>query len=130
MSGFDQLQATVAQAEMVQKSQPPGKVAGGRKTGVIVGVHGTDVFVEVPGGRSQGVLPLQQFEGRKPVVGETVEFDIDHYDSANGLLILTREGSTQVVHDWSQVTYGMVVEARVTGTNKNKTGANRPHPSS
>jgi small subunit ribosomal protein S1 len=120
MGDFD-VTRTVAQAETVQKPGAPGK-AGGRKTGVIVGVHNNDVFVEVPGGRSQGVLPLQQFEGRKPVVGESVEFDIDHYDAANGLLILTREGSTQVVHDWSQVAYGMIVEARVTGTNKNKTG--------
>ena len=120
MGDFD-VTKTVAEAETVQKPGAPGK-AGGRKTGVVVGIHGSDVFVEVPGGRSQGVLPLQQFEGRKPAIGESVEFDIDHYDAANGLLILTREGSTQVVHDWSQVTYGMIVEARVTGTNKNKTG--------
>jgi len=121
MGDFD-VTKTVAQVETVQKPRAAGTVGGGKKTGVIVGVHGNDVFVEVPGGRSQGVLPLQQFEGRKPVVGEPVEFDIDHYDAADGLLILTREGSTQVVHDWSQVTYGMIVEARVTGTNKNKTG--------
>jgi small subunit ribosomal protein S1 len=120
MGDFD-VTKTVAQAETVQKPGAPGK-AGGKKTGVVVGIHGNDVFVEVPGGRSQGVLPLQQFDGRKPVKGETVEFDIDHYDAANGLLVLTREGSTQVVHDWSQVAYGMIVEARVTGTNKNKTG--------
>ncbi len=68
------------------------------------------------------MLPLQQFVGRKPTAGESVEFDIERYDAANGLLVLTREGSTQAVHDWSQVTYGMIVEARVTGTNKNKTG--------
>lgn len=121
MQGFD-VAASVAQTENVQKPQAPAKSASGRKVGVIVGVHGNDVFVEVPGGRSQGVLPLQQFEGRKPVVGESVEFDIDHYDSANGLLILTREGSAQTVQDWSQITYGLIVEARVTGTNKNKTG--------
>jgi small subunit ribosomal protein S1 len=121
MGDFD-VTKTVAQAETVQKPQAAGKGPGGKKVGVVVGVHGNDVFVEVPGGRSQGVLPLQQFEGRKPVVGESVEFDIDHYDAANGLLVLTREGSAQVVHDWSQVAYGMIVEARVTGTNKNKTG--------
>lgn len=121
MGDFD-VTKTVAAVENVQKPRAAGTVGGGKKVGVIVGVHGNDVFVEVPGGRSQGVLPLQQFEGRKPSVGESVEFDIDHYDSANGLLILTREGSTQVVHDWSQVTYGMIVEAKVTGTNKNKTG--------
>jgi small subunit ribosomal protein S1 len=121
MGDFD-VSKTVAAVEHVHKPRAAGTVGGGKKVGVIVGVHGNDVFVEVPGGRSQGVLPLQQFEGRKPSIGESVEFDIDHYDSANGLLILTREGATQVVHDWSQVVYGMVVEAKVTGTNKNKTG--------
>ena len=120
MSGFD-VSATVAQAETQQKPQAPGAPKS-RKVGVIVGVHGKDVFVEVPGGRSQGVLPIQQFEGRTPVVGESVEFDIERYDAANGLLVLTREGSTQVVTDWSQVAYGMIVEAKVTGTNKNETG--------
>ena len=118
MGDFD-VTKTVAQAETAHK---PQGAARGKKSGIIVGVHGNDVFVEVPGGRSQGVLPLLQFEGRKPVIGETVEFDIDHSDAADGLLILTREGSTQVVHDWSQVVYGMIVEAKVTGTNKNKTG--------
>jgi small subunit ribosomal protein S1 len=120
MRGFD-VEATVSQAETVQKPQPM-KAASGRRVGVVVGIHGNDVFVEVPGGRTQGVLPLQQFEGRKPVIGESVEFDIDHYDAANGLLILTREGAAQPVQDWSQVTPGLIVEARVTGTNKNKTG--------
>ncbi|MBN9521769.1 S1 RNA-binding domain-containing protein [bacterium] len=122
MAGFD-VSATVAQAETQQTAKPAGtQPAKGRKVGVIVGVHGKDVFVEVPGGRSQGVLPIQQFEGRTPVIGESVEFDIERYDAANGLLVLTREGSAQVVTDWSQVAYGMIVEAKVTGTNKNKTG--------
>ncbi|MCS6863487.1 MAG: S1 RNA-binding domain-containing protein [Gemmataceae bacterium] len=120
MRGFD-VESTVAQAETVQKPQPL-KATSGRRVGVVVGIHGHDVFIEVPGGRTQGVLPLQQFEGRKPAIGESVEFEIDHYDAANGLLILTREGAAQPVQDWSQVTPGLIVEARVTGTNKNKTG--------
>jgi small subunit ribosomal protein S1 len=115
MAGFD-VQATVVQEE----KQP--RPAGARKKGRIVGVHGKDVFVEVPGGRSQGVLPIQQFEGQTPKIGDEVEFDIERYDAGDGLLILTREGSAQVVTDWSGVAYGMIVEARVTGTNKNKTG--------
>jgi small subunit ribosomal protein S1 len=120
MQGFD-VAAAVAQKESVQKPQPQ-KSASGRRVGVVISVHGNDVFVDVPGGRGQGVLPLQQFEGRKPAIGESVEFDIDHFDSANGLLVLTREGAAQVVQDWSQVSQGLIVEARVTGTNKNKTG--------
>ncbi len=121
MTGFS-VESTVAQTENIQKPQAAGTIPGQRRKGRIVGIHGKDVFVEVPGGRSQGVLPLQQFEGRTPAMGEEVEFDVERYDPANGLLILTREGSAQMVTDWSSVAMHMIVEARITGTNKNKTG--------
>lgn len=122
MAGFD-VSSTVVQDEAQQKPRAAGAPApGGRKKGRIVGIHGKDVFVEVPGGRSQGVLPIQQFEDAPPRIGDEVEFDVERYDSANGLLVLTREGSTQVVTDWSGLAYGMMIEAKVTGTNKNKTG--------
>src|SRR5262249_46374221 len=39
------------------------------------------------------------------------------YDQDNGLLLLTRQGAAVDV-DWSSVAVGMIVEARVTGTNK------------
>ena len=118
--GFD-VDTAVAQTETQQKPQGAG-APGQRKKGRIISIHGKDVFVDVPGGRSQGVLPLEQFEGRTPKIGEEVEFDIERFDSANGLLVLTREGAAQVVTDWSSVALHMVIEARVTGTNKNKTG--------
>lgn len=123
MSGFS-VESTVAQAETMQKARPLGttQAPGGKKKGRVVGIHGKDVFVDVPGGRSQGVLPIQQFEGRTPQIGDEVEFEVERYDGANGLLVLTMEGSAQTVTDWSSVAYGMIVEARVTGTNKNKTG--------
>jgi small subunit ribosomal protein S1 len=89
----------------------------GRKQGKVLSVHGKDVFVEVPGGRSQGVLPLEQFPDGPPKPGATVEITIEGYDSANGLLILTRQGAA-VAADWSSVAEGMVVEARVIETNK------------
>ena len=125
----DELNAAMAGAGDLKGSleapqpRPAGPtVPGQRKKGTIVGIHGKDVFVDVPGGRSQGFLPLQQFEGQTPKIGDDVEFDIEGYDPANGLLKLTREGAAQVVTDWSSVAYGMIVEARVTDLNKNKTG--------
>ena len=121
MAGFS-IEKEVAQTETRQKPQAAGGVPGQRKKGRIVGIHGKDVFVEVPGGRSQGVLPLQQFEGRTPAIGEEVEFEVERYDGANGLLVLTREGAAQTVTDYSSIALHMIVEARVTGTNKNKTG--------
>jgi len=118
MAGFD-VTTTVAVEE--QKTAAP-MAATKRKSGTIVGIHGKDVFVEVPGGRSQGVLPIQQFEDKPPRIGDTVEFEVERFDNANGLLILTREGSTQVVQDWSGLAYGTFIEVKVTGTNKNKSG--------
>jgi small subunit ribosomal protein S1 len=94
----------------------PGEPAA-RKKGRVVAIHGGDVFVDVPGGRSQGYLPLEQFEEGPPAVGSEVEVDIEGYDQANGLLRLTRKGAAIAV-DWSSVAQGQVVEARVTGTNK------------
>lgn len=89
----------------------------GRKQGRIVSIHGGDVFVDVPGGRSQGVLSIEQFGDTPPKVGDVVDISIEGYDQANGLLILTRQGAA-VVADWNTVAEGMIVEARVLETNK------------
>jgi small subunit ribosomal protein S1 len=80
-------------------------------------VHGPDVFVSIPGGRSDGVLPIMQFPDGPPAVGTEVEVDIEGYDPQSGLLVLTRKGAVQHT-DWSSVAVGMIVEARVTATNK------------
>ena len=97
------------------KTQTEGQAPG--KKGKIISIHGPDVFVEVPGGRSQGVLPLAQFPEGPPKLGTEVDIHIEGYDSANGLLILTRRGAA-VVADWSSIAVGQTVEARVTGVNK------------
>ncbi len=81
-------------------------------------MHGGDVFVEVPGGRSEGVLSIMQFPEGVPAIGSEVEVDIEGYDSANGLLRLTRLGAAQTVTNYSSVSLGMTVEARVIETNK------------
>jgi small subunit ribosomal protein S1 len=103
-----------------EERRVPGAPPGGppaRKKGKVVAIHGADVFVDVPGGRSQGFLPMDQFEEGRPEIGSEVEVDIEGYDPANGLLRLTRRGAAIAV-DWSSVAQGQVVEARVTGTNK------------
>ncbi len=88
-----------------------------RKQGKILRIHGQDVFVDVPGGRSQGMLTMDQFPDGPPKEGDVVEFSIEGFDPENSLLILSRKGAA--VHaDWSNVAEGMVVEARVTATNK------------
>ena len=89
----------------------------GRKQGKVLSVHGQDVFVEVPGGRSQGVLPVEQFPDGPPKPGTAVDVSIEGYDPANGLLLLSRRGAA-VVADWSSIAEGMTVEAHVIETNK------------
>jgi len=99
------------------RGRPQTAEAGppGRKKGKILRIHGKDVFVEVPGGRSQGVLPMEQFPEGPPQVGDEVEVTIE--GAEDGLLLLSRKGAA--VHaDWDSVAEGMVVEARVTETNK------------
>lgn len=118
MSGFDSEIAKDTQAakeESIAKANAPKEV-GGRKKGRVLSIHGADVFIDVPGGRSQGVMNVSQFE-TKPKVGDEVEFAVEGYDGANGVLKLTKSGSAQRV-DWSSVQIGQTVEARVTGTNK------------
>lgn len=89
----------------------------GPKKGRVVAVHGGDIFVNIPGARSQGVIPVTQFPEGTPAVGSEIEVHVDRYDESNGLLLLTRKGAA--VHaDWSNVAAGMTVEARVTATNK------------
>ncbi|MCI0464697.1 MAG: S1 RNA-binding domain-containing protein [Gemmataceae bacterium] len=115
LAGLDEKQLAGGEAEPPQKEAE--KTAPGRKKGKVHSVHGADVFVDIPGGRSQGVLPLMQFPDGPPAPGTEVDVHIEGYDSANGLLILTRQGAA-VEADWSTVQEGQVVEARVTGTNK------------
>src|SRR6185369_11135863 len=61
--------------------------AGGdqnRKKGKILAIHGPDVFIDVPGGRGQGVMSMMQFGDEPPKIGDEVEFSIEGFDGANG----------------------------------------------
>ncbi|MGA2497217.1 MAG: S1 RNA-binding domain-containing protein [Tepidisphaeraceae bacterium] len=58
----------------------------GMRKGKIISVEKEDVFVDF-GGKSQGVCPLLQF-AEEPKVGQELEFRVDRFDKAEGLLIL------------------------------------------
>jgi small subunit ribosomal protein S1 len=100
-----------------RRPQQAADATQGRKKGKVLSVRGPDVFVEVPGGRTQGVLPVEQFPEGPPAPGAEVEVTIEGYDQANGLLLMSRKGAAMQA-DWSSVAPGMIVEARVTETNK------------
>lgn len=85
------------------------------KKGRIVSLHAKDVFVEL-GSRYQGVISIENF-AEPPKIGQEVEVMVDGYDEANGLLLLSRKGAAVHV-DWSSIATGLVVEAKITATNK------------
>jgi small subunit ribosomal protein S1 len=87
----------------------------GPRKGRVKRVHGKDVFVDV-GGRTQGVMPVLQFEEGAPAIGTELDVNIEGYDP-DGVLILTRRGAV-IEADWNSVAEGMLVECRVTETNK------------
>jgi small subunit ribosomal protein S1 len=97
-----------------RRPKPSGE---GPKKGKVYRVHGGDVFIDLPGGRSQGVLPSTQFPEGVPPIGTEVEVHIDGFDAANGVLLLSRKGAA-VEADWDSVAVGLIVEARVTEVNK------------
>jgi small subunit ribosomal protein S1 len=125
LTGWDleqSLQATTP-PELQASSMVAGNLKPGQTiTGKILAIHGRDVFVDLPGQRYQGVIPLDQFAGRAPVVGEEVHCRLERYDAENGLWQLALQGAAQVVTNWSQLQPQMIVEARVVGVNKQRSG--------
>ncbi len=89
--------------------------AAGLKTGLVVRIHGEDVFVEF-GPKSMGVCPRGQFDN-PPTVGERLEFIVDRYDAKEGLLLLSRRGAVRKA-EWESLEVGQAIEARCTGFNK------------
>jgi len=101
-----------------QAEQADGTVRQELKRGRIAAIQGEDVFVDLPGvdGKSQGVVPLTQFD-RSPRIGSIMDFVVVRHDAEEGLTILSREGA--VAHtNWEQLRRGSVTRARVIGTNK------------
>lgn len=117
MGGVSQKELIVAETSRQARDQAAAGDDQGRKKGRVLSIHGPDVFIDVPGGRSQGVMAMENFPDGPPAIGSEVECTIEGYDGANGLLILSRKWAA-VRADWSTLAEGMIVEARVTDVNK------------
>src|SRR3954454_7387204 len=104
-------------------AQPAGGGAGeqdrkGPKRGRVISVDAAkdEVFVDF-GGKSQGVAAFSQFE-TEPKVGDEMEFHVERYDPAEGLLILNKKGAAQQSVTWESLEIGQIVEGVVTAVNK------------
>ena len=95
---------------------PPPTDGKGRIVGRVVSLHGPDVFVDI-GSKSEGVLPLDEFEpDEPPQVGQMLSLVPQGFDRESGLMRLSlREAKVQA--DLESLCVGDVVKARVTGSN-------------
>ena len=92
------------------------EAAPGMRQGKVVGIRGKVVFVDM-GAKSEGIVPVEQFQGKLPAPGDMIDVNVDHFDTSEGLLILSLKGAA-VQANWENLRKGLVVEARVTKTNK------------
>lgn len=84
----------------------------------IVAIQKDSVFVNV-GARDQGVIPLKQFpEDEPPKVGAEFDAVINRYNKDDGLYEVSLPLAAAEVGDWSSLTKGLIVNAKITGANK------------
>jgi small subunit ribosomal protein S1 len=99
------------------RARPVAGASEGVRVGKVIAVQGDDIFMDL-GGRSEGILPAQQFEDEPlPEVGDTLEVMTEGYNAADGLVVLSRKGAV-LAAAWETLEPGQVVEGRVTGHNK------------
>ncbi len=94
----------------------PAAAEPGMRRGKIIAVDKDQAFVDL-GGKSQGIIPLQQFES-EPQVGQVMDFVVDRYDAREGLLLLNIKGAKATNVNWQTLEIGQIVDAVVTGHNK------------
>ncbi len=119
MAGFDAAAVggpppgAAQSAKPARDSQERGQeISPGLRTGKVIGVRGKSIFVDL-GGKSEGVLPVADYEGDLPQPGASIEVMVERFDPEEGLLILRRKGSA-IDADWETLRKGVIVEARVT----------------
>jgi ribosomal protein S1 len=89
----------------------------GARTGKVIGVRGKVIFVDL-GGKSEGILPVTDFEEDQiPASGSSIEVIVERFDPEEGVQILRRKGAA-IEADWSNLKRGVTIEARVTKTVK------------
>jgi small subunit ribosomal protein S1 len=92
------------------------EAAPGTRPGKVVGIRGKVVFIDL-GAKSEGIVPIEQFQGNLPKPGDMIDVNVDRFDTSEGLLILSLKGAA-VQASWENLRKGLVVEAKVTKTNK------------
>ena len=88
----------------------------GRIRGQVLSIRGSDVFVDI-GGRSEGFVPLDEFEpDQPPSVGDILDLVPHGFDKSSGLMRLSLR-EAKLAADMDTIRIGDVLKARVTGSN-------------
>lgn len=92
---------------------------GKRIKGKVALLHGEDMFLDL-GFRSQGILPLKQYEGKEiPAVGTEIDVIVHKVSPEEGLIhVSLPSGRQKVSGNWDAVQAGLVVDCMVTKSNK------------
>jgi small subunit ribosomal protein S1 len=83
--------------------------------GTVTRIHKDDVFFSLDA-QHEGVVSLRAF-GSPPQIGAQYEVVIARLNPEDGLYELSLPGAAIAVQDWSDISVGSIVEARVTGSN-------------
>jgi small subunit ribosomal protein S1 len=78
-------------------------------------VFGDDVFFSL-GGKNQGVASVRSFP-EPPQPGDMIDVVVRGFNPEDNLYDLAIPGGAIVVGDWSEITEGSLVEAKITGSN-------------
>ncbi len=126
MAGFDASAFEVGRTGRLPRNERAGGQAPqgqrgtesrqGPQMGKVIAVRGKSVFVDL-GAKSEGVISTDQFTGDLPNAGDMIEVRVDRFDTEEGILLLSLKGAA-VEASWENLRKGLIVEARVTKTNK------------
>jgi small subunit ribosomal protein S1 len=125
MAGFDPSSFDVknqgrrtrsADREHAPKANRGQELESGAQQGKVIAIRSKVVFVDLAA-KSEGVVPVEQFGSSLPNHGDMIDVVVDRFDTEEGLLILSLKGAA-VAANWENLRKGLIVEARVTKTNK------------
>jgi len=119
LSGFDPKTFDVARERPKTTDRAQGaerdrgqEARKGTRIGKVICVRGRSLFVDL-GGKSEGVIPIDQFEGEIPAPGADIEVIVDHFDTSEGIQHLRLKGAA-IEASWENLRKGVIVEARGT----------------
>jgi small subunit ribosomal protein S1 len=123
LAGFDPATFSVAspRSGASDRPRPDDRDRGqesrpGLRTGKVIRVRGNNIFVDL-GGKSEGVLAVNQFEGDLPAPGSSIEVFVDRFDPEEGVQLLRLKGAA-IDASWDNLRKGVIVQARGTKTTK------------